>query len=292
MTTDEQDARAERAAAWERLHREPIDDAAALAFHVRASWGLERALGLLGKAGVPALVVKGAILAHQLYESPIDRPLRDVDLRVRPRDLERATRALLSDSGTKQLVASAGYRSAVLSLRGVEIDLETTIGPPFLRQRLGVEDVMARAVHSVEPLGFAHVRPDLEDHALLLAINLFKDHVLPNLCTVEDLVRIARRGEFDRVRFAQRVAQAGVTTIVHVVARYVAETRTDALAGARSPTSSRRRGRVTPSACSRRSAGTAIRLRSWSASKRALPRMAGSARSPPSEWLRSTRSRS
>jgi hypothetical protein len=215
-----------RAAAWKQAHDEEIDDEAALAFHARLSWGLERALALLGAAGVPVLVVKGAILAHLLYDSPVERPLRDVDLRVRPRDLDRAKRALLAAPGTRLLVASSVYRSAVISMRGVELDLEATIGPPFL-SAVGVDAMLARAELAVEPLGFAHARPEIHDHALVLAINVFKDHVLPGAAGVEDLVRIARRPEFDARTLAERARDAGCTTLVHVVATHVARTRRD-----------------------------------------------------------------
>ena len=114
----------------------------------------------------------------------------------------------------------------MLSIRGVEIGLEAMIGPPFVCA-IGVEDMLARAEEAVEPLGFSHTRPEIHDHALLLAINLFKDHVLPGASSVEDLARIARRDEFDARRFADRVREAGCTTIVHVVARHIAETRRD-----------------------------------------------------------------
>jgi len=157
--------------------------------------------------------VKGAILAHLLYDSPIERPLRDVDLRVRPGDLRRATRALLAEPKTRALVASAVYQSAVVSMRGVEIDLEATIGPRFLCA-IGVGEMLARAEHAVAPLGFAHVRPELHDHALLLAINVFKDHVLPGAATLEDLVRMVRLPGFNAATFAERAREAECTTLV------------------------------------------------------------------------------
>jgi hypothetical protein len=220
-------AQAKRAAAWRRAHHEEIDDGAALAFHVRAAWGLERALRRLDEAGVPTLVVKGALLAHLLYESPIERPILDVDIRMRGRDLARATRALLAVPDTRLKVSSAVYGNAVFSLRGVEIDVETTIGPRFVCA-IGVEEMLARAEEAVEPLGFRHVRPETHDHALLLAINLFKDHALPDAPTAEDLVRIARLASFRVEALAERARAAGCTTLVHVVARHLASTRDDA----------------------------------------------------------------
>jgi hypothetical protein len=222
----EDHARASRAAAWERAHHQEIDDAAALAFHVRASWGLERALARLSKVAVPALVVKGVVLAHLLYDSPTERPIRDVDLRVRGSDLRTATRAILDEPGARLLVASSFYGNAVLSLRGVELDLETTIGPPFV-SAIGVSAMLERAEETVEPLGFPHRRPEIHDHALLLAINLFKDHALAGAPSAEDLVRLARLPQFRVPVLAERARVAGCTTLVHIVARHLATTRAD-----------------------------------------------------------------
>ncbi len=222
----EDHAQKERAAAWLRAHHEPIDDGAALAFHVRAAWGRERALALLREADVPALVVKGAVLAHLLYESPIERPILDVDLRVRGGDLARAVRAILAAPNAHIKVSSSVYRNAVLSLRGVEIDLETTIGPRFLCA-VGVAEMLGRAEEAVEPLGFRHLRPEIHDHTLLLAINVFKDHALASAPTAEDLVRIVRLPGFRVETLSERARAAGCTTLVHVVARHLAKTRGD-----------------------------------------------------------------
>jgi hypothetical protein len=217
---------ASRAEAWRRAHREEIDDGAALAFHVRAAWGLERALSRLDAAGVPALVVKGAILAHLLYRSPAERPIRDVDVRVRWRDLPRATAAILGEPGARLLVQSKIYRSAVFSIRGVEVDVEAVVGPPFVCA-IGVGEMLERGVRAVEPLGFSHVRPEVHDHALVLAINAFKDHLLPTATSLEDLLRIVRQDGFDPGVFAARARDAGCRTLVHVVAQYIAEARGD-----------------------------------------------------------------
>ena len=98
--------------------------------------GLERSLGRLGAAGIPTLVVKGAILAHWLYARPIERPLRDVDLRVRPGDLRRATEARSRvEPGARLLVRSRVHRSAVLSDPGGREDRSRGDHRPPVRVR-------------------------------------------------------------------------------------------------------------------------------------------------------------
>jgi hypothetical protein len=212
----------ERARAWRDSHGEPIDDLAALGFHMRARAVLERVLARLDAAGVDALVVKGAVVASWLYAREIDRPIRDLDLRVRPRDRDRAVRALAAMPGARILVASRAYASAVLSIDRVEVDVETTLGPPFLCA-LSVDAMLARAERTRAALGFSHLRPELHDHALLLALNVFKDRLadLPRW-RLRDLERVAALPAFDPATFAARAAEARCTTIVHVVARHVA----------------------------------------------------------------------
>jgi hypothetical protein len=218
----------ERARAWRESHGEAIDDLAALGFHMRARAVLGRVLAALDAAGVEALVVKGAVVASWLYAREIDRPVRDLDLRVRPRDRARAARVIAAMPKARLLVASRAYGSAVLSVDGVEVDVETTVGPPFVCA-LGVDAMLARAERTDAGLGFVHRRPELHDHALLLAVNLFKDRLagLPRW-RLRDLERLARLPTFDPAVLAARAADARATTVVHVVARHVADRCGDA----------------------------------------------------------------
>ena len=51
-------------------------------------------LARLGTAGISVCVLKGAALAHLIYPTPDLRPMRDVDLLVRPSEARRAQRLL------------------------------------------------------------------------------------------------------------------------------------------------------------------------------------------------------
>lgn len=66
-----------------RLARERADDIARAAADLLDA---RRVLLWLDDAGVPTLVVKGAALAHTLYEHPHLRPIQDVDLLIRKQD--------------------------------------------------------------------------------------------------------------------------------------------------------------------------------------------------------------
>ena len=63
---------------------------------------LECILQLLDKAGIPVIVLKGAWLAHQLYQDVALRPMNDLDLLVEKGDLDRAV-ALLYAAGYRRL---------------------------------------------------------------------------------------------------------------------------------------------------------------------------------------------
>src|SRR5215203_7254514 len=70
-----------------RLRARKTQHAHAAAVRARVLAAVARAMA---QAGVPFLVLKGAALAHLVYGDPRLRPMRDVDLLVRPADGGRA----------------------------------------------------------------------------------------------------------------------------------------------------------------------------------------------------------
>jgi hypothetical protein len=86
----------------------------------RAQWTLQQVAGALFARGLPFLVVKGSVLAEQVYGDPSLRPFHDVDIVVAPEQVVAAEEA----------VSSLGYRfiSAQVSQlywQGVPVE-----GPP------------------------------------------------------------------------------------------------------------------------------------------------------------------
>jgi hypothetical protein len=67
---------------------------------------LAEVVGALARQGIEAVVIKGPVLARQIYPHPLLRDFRDLDLLVRPADRD-ATLAVLT---------ACGYRSAVADL--------------------------------------------------------------------------------------------------------------------------------------------------------------------------------
>ena len=212
-------------AAWRATHGH-WDPFEAAAFHVVAKRTLGRLLAALDEIGVPALIVKGALLAHTVYADPVERPMCDLDLKVRPSDLARVARFFRTTRGARIVRDSRVGSNVVAHFGGMEVDVESRLGPPLICA-LGVGDLLARARRTSDALGFEHWRIDVNDHALLLAIDLFKDHVGAKPWASGDLRRIALSPSFDATVLAARAREARCTTIVHVAARKIAEEARD-----------------------------------------------------------------
>ncbi len=212
--------------AWQEAYGEPIDAIDALAIHARIRAVFSKIAERFERSGVRVIAVKGALLAHQLYRSPVERPLRDLDLRVRYRDLASARRTFL-DLGGRETRTSSVYRDSMGCIDGVDVDIESHLGPPMFT-KLGMDVVLARSRQSVEPLGFLHWQAELHDHVLLLVVNVFKDHLnRASSWSFDDLVRIVRLPEFDPELLGARAREAGLTTVTHLVAMYLATFRDD-----------------------------------------------------------------
>jgi hypothetical protein len=183
---------------------------------------LARVLDGCREAGVEALPVKGVLTGRLLYTDPGERPLQDVDLRIRPRDLpvmERAGRRF----GWRCVSRSLAYRTIAFDILGFLVEFECHVGPPGVC-RLQVEDMLRRARPSVDPLGLPYLRPDPHDHVLLLCVNAFKDKLVdapPG--SVRDLELFASRSEFVEGRFVALAAECKTVTIAWIVAGWLAE---------------------------------------------------------------------
>jgi hypothetical protein len=191
-------------------------------WHEEALDSLRRTLDVLGAAGVPALVVKGMVLAYSLHEDATQRPMRDVDVRVRPRDLIRGARAMETAGFPINWV---GRQLGAVGLRvgNIDIDLEATIGPPGLCA-LSVAEMLERSCERVLPRGLRVREPEIHDHAVLLIVNAFKDKLFASMpWALQDLDTIATRCDVDLL--LDRVRAARVQTITWIVADWMARER-------------------------------------------------------------------
>jgi hypothetical protein len=190
--------------------------------HVRGAKALERAVCVADAAAIPLLPVKGILTARLFYPDVAARPLADVDVRVPARDAERFMRAGLA-AGWRLDTWSRPYRNAVFDVAGAALDVESAIGPPGLCL-LSIEDLVARSSVVVEPFGFRHRQPELHDHAIVLAVNAFKDKMsLAAPHAISDLERIVLDPRFRPATLVERAARGAVTTLLWIVADWMSD---------------------------------------------------------------------
>lgn len=137
------------------LELPPLADAVrgAMSRHLRAMSDLRATHASLGAAGVPYLVVKGPALVERLYAAPDLRSYVDLDLLVRPADLEAAVRALegsgfrLLDANWPLLQQASVRELRLVSATGGAVDLHWSLakGPHATDTSPRVDSLLARA---------------------------------------------------------------------------------------------------------------------------------------------------
>ena len=171
--------------------------------------------------GIDVLPVKGVVTARRLYADVSERPMQDVDVRVTRRSLRRV-RELASEEGLKVLHDSRAYENLVFDIGGFMLEVEAHVGPPGVCA-ITIEQMLARASLHDDAFGFPCLEPELHDHALLLAVNAFKDKLVDAMpYAVRDLDRIVRVPDFSPTRFAALAREGRVTTLVWIVASWLA----------------------------------------------------------------------
>jgi hypothetical protein len=190
--------------------------------HIVAQAALAKMLPRLEAAGIASLLVKGVVTAHELYNDPGERPIRDIDLRVVPERFEDLLRVARQERWTLRS-CSKPYRNVVIGLGNVEVDVECAVGPPGLCA-LRVGDMLGRAVWIRPPRGGPAMRkPELHDHAVLLCVNLFKDKLTRAApWAVTDVLRVAALPAFDGDHFIARARASDVASIAWIVADWMA----------------------------------------------------------------------
>ncbi|MGH7296820.1 MAG: nucleotidyltransferase family protein [Polyangiaceae bacterium] len=195
------------------------DDVASWAKERSAQETLRHLVAVLGASGIEVLPVKGVVTGHLLYEDPAARPLRDIDVRIRPVDLHRVLDIAQARAWTPR-TDSPSLQEAVLDIEGWTVDVECTLGPPGLCATT-VERVISRARRVTST--FPHLEPDLHDHALILVLNAFKDGLRTTPWSLEDLRRIVRLEHFDPSVLVSRARDGRVLSALWVVADWLSE---------------------------------------------------------------------
>jgi hypothetical protein len=174
-------------------------------------------------AAIPLLPVKGVVTAHLLYGDVADRPLTDVDIRIRPRDFLRFRR-LGRASGWRCVRVARTYHNLIYDFPGLSLDVEGHVGPPGLCA-LTVEAMLSRAV-ATDLAGLRLPVPEVHDHAVLLVVNVFKDKLGAAAShAIADVERIVEHPSFDRATFLERVIESRIATITWLVAGWMESQR-------------------------------------------------------------------
>jgi hypothetical protein len=210
---------------FEMVRTSPARDLARhRAIHEHALLALEHVLRGCRDEGIEVLPVKGVLTGRLLYVDPGQRPIQDVDLRVRARDLPRVE-ATGHRAGWRVLSRSRAYETASFDVLGFLVEFEAHVGPPGLCG-LAVEDMLGRALRATHPVGFSHLQPEIHDHALLLCVNAFKDKLIEaQPGAIRDLELLPQQPGFDPQRLIALARQCGSMSIVWIVAAWLAECR-------------------------------------------------------------------
>jgi hypothetical protein len=194
------------------------------ATQVTAVRALETVVRGFEGARIDVLAVKGIITARLLYRDPIERPMGDVDVRIRAEDAARALEVAKWE-GWRVAENKPSYGAFVLFVEelGVSVDVESVLGAPGLCA-LSIAEMLERAPRGIAGLDVRF--PEIHDHAILLAINVFKDKLaLASPWAIEDARRIVELSEFDASVFVERVLHAKVAAIVWMVADWIVRER-------------------------------------------------------------------
>ena len=179
---------------------------------------VERAIGLLNKAGIEPMLIKGMGLLGEIYE-PHERPMQDIDLMVRQHHFDRAV-SVLMDAGYfkrehpgREITWERMYHEELFppaDEHGVVVEVHRHFVQPE-RYRVDVDEVWSGALRQKWFKGDA-LMPSWEDHVIILATHHarhghgFRED---NVQNVKDVRRIIedKRPDFNAV--ADKAARWG-----------------------------------------------------------------------------------
>jgi hypothetical protein len=201
-----------------------LDLAQERARHVHARLALERVLAACREGAIDVLPVKGVLTAYLWYPDVGLRPIQDVDLRVRPEDLDRLERVGVR-AGWRFIARSRAYAKLAFDVLGFLVEFESHVGPPGLCG-LRVDDMLRRSVPRADVFAVPHLQPELHDHTLLLCVNAFKDKLIDAPAgAVRDLELVPEQTGFSPQRLVDLARASGTTAIVWIVAEWLSRTR-------------------------------------------------------------------
>jgi Uncharacterised nucleotidyltransferase len=188
---------------------------------MRMTAELFRLLELFAAKDIPALVVKGPVLAMQAYGDPTLRDYGDLDLLVRQRDIRRAT----------ETMQAAGYQATV-PLTAVDagkipgqylfskidtklvVELHNDFTLRYFPRRLPIEDFFARQIR-VRLDVFEAPALSVEDELVLISIHGAK-HLWERLIWIADVAAlVSRQRDIDWGRAAASARAVRAEHLLH-----------------------------------------------------------------------------
>lgn len=181
---------------------------------------LGRVLGRLARAGVDALVVKGAHLAYAFYDDPALRPRNDTDLLIRPGQ-EGAARDALHALGYHVLPAITGTAvqgQTIFDRDGVPgavLDVHWRLSAPIVAARIFDFGELWERAQPLPALGSAAKGPHLLDAVGIAAVHLMAHHPTERgLMWLHDLHVLLRSLDTSGVAaFAREAGEKRMTTV-------------------------------------------------------------------------------
>lgn len=178
-----------------------------------------RVTGLLNRAGVPAMVIKGAEFAGRLYASPAQRTFGDMDVLVRVADESRAVEVLTADAyreRTDDLKYEDGYGQRAFAhqkVPGTSVELHTNlVNSPTIRAGVSAafDDIPA------EPAPGGTVRPTPAGLLLITCIHGATSHGFDKLQHLCDVALAARgaAGPIDTDALRTAIERTGASMCV------------------------------------------------------------------------------
>jgi hypothetical protein len=185
---------------------------------------LREVVGRCEAAHLPLLPVKGVVTARTLYRDVADRTMGDVDIRIRPGDVTKFQQ-VAGQSGWQSVRVLRAYGNLIYDFGSLSLDVESYVGPPGLCG-LTVEAMLARSERLEMAPGLEVRVPELHDHALLLAVNVFKDKLVTSApWAICDLERVVLAPNFRPEVFVERAINSRVATLAWIVAGWMQEAR-------------------------------------------------------------------
>ncbi len=176
--------------------------------------------------GIDVVAVKGILSARTLYDDISERVISDVDVRVRPRDVSRVERLAREQKWTI-VSRTHAYNNLVVVIDGRHVDVEAHVGPPGVCT-LTIDELIMRATREDRTFGFSAWVADPHDHALVLVLNAFKDHMAQAMAwAIGDLSKLLDAPWFDEAELIARAKEARAETVLWIVADWMARFMSD-----------------------------------------------------------------